>query len=345
MTRLTCIAAALFGLAGCDDEVVGFADSPGSSTGATVSSISSSTTAADSSTSSSDDTSVVASSTGMPEDGLPDYVAYGFEAGVAVSHNDGEDWVDIPELVDMPRREGLTRGEDRIVLVGGDRSAVTIDGLAWDVQPFEAPGYARDVAYGSGGFASVGLEHLAWSYDGQTWSDVRGEQASFDLVAVAHGDDRFVAVGVDHIATSDNGQDWISTPVVGEKLHSVVFGNGRFVAIGELGRILETRDGVDILRDEASGLSGLGTLRLCDDQFVTAASGRYWLSPQAEVWTELTSIESGTFACSGTSWAMANANGLFWGPELGSFNVVHTAESVFYEVEFTDSLRSEKQSP
>lgn len=333
--RLTCLAAALLTLAACDDEVVGFADGPGSSTGATISTTSNTGTTGPDASTSSDGGASSSSSSGGLEDGLPDYVAYGFEAAVAVSFEDGETWIDAPELAEMPRREGLARGEERIVLVGGDRSAVTVDGLAWDVQSFEVPGYARAVVYGSGGFASVGLDHLAWSDDGQTWSDASDEQPSFDLVAVAYGDDRFVAVGVDHIATSANGQDWTLTPVVGEKLRSVVFGDGRFVAIGELGRILETQDGLDVLRDEPSGMTGLGTLRFCEDTFVIGASGRYWRSPDADAWTEVMAIGEGAFACSGTSWVVAKTEGLFWGAELGGFDAAHTAESVLYEVEFT----------
>lgn len=334
MTRLLCVVAVSLGLVACDDEVVGFADAAGSgsSTGAQVGSTS--TTDAEPSTSSSDDTSAESSSGGVSEDVLPHYVAYGFEAGVAVSFDDGEAWTDAPELTDMPVREALARGEERIVLVGGDRSAVTVDGAAWDVRPFEVNGYARGVAYGSGGFASVGLEHLAWSNDGEVWSDTRGGQTGMDLVAVAYGDDRFVAVGVDQIATSQDGQDWTLTPVEGEKLRFVVFGNGRFVAIGELGRILETQDGVNVLRDEASGFEGLGGLRFCDDEFVIGASGRYWLSPDAEAWTEVLSIGQGAFACSGTSWVVAKPDGLYWAAELRGFDAVHTAKNVFYEVEF-----------
>ena len=336
MTRPAWLAAGLLCFAACDDEVVGFADAAGSSTGGEISSNSStSTIGPDASTSSSDDTSTAGSSSGDLENGLPDYVAYGFEAGVAVSFEDGEVWIDAPELADMAVREGLARGEERIVLVGGDRSAVTVDGLAWEVQPFEVPGYARDVAYGSGGFASVGLDHLGWSDDGQTWSDSRGGELSFDLVAVAYGNDRFVAVGVDQIATSDDGQDWTLTPVVGEKLRSIVFGDGRFVAVGELGRIVETQDGLVVLRDESSGLTGLGHIRFCEDSFVIGGSARYWRSPDAAAWTELESIGEGAFACSGTSWVVPKEQGLFWAAQLRGFDAVHTAESVFYEVEFT----------
>lgn len=332
MTRVASLAAGLLCIAACDDEVVGFANGSGSSTGAEASS---STTGLDPSTSSGNEMSTGASSSGVLEDGLPDYVAYGFEAGVAVSFEDGEAWVDVPELADMPVREGVARGEERIVLVGGNRTATTVDGFGWDVQPSDVPGYARDVAYGSGGFASVGLDHLAWSDDGQSWSDSRGGLPSFDLVAVAYGDERFVGVGVDQIATSDDGQDWTLTPVVGEKLRSVVFGGGRFVAVGELGRILETEDGIVVLRDEPSGMTGLGNIRFCEDSFVIGGSARYWRSQDAAVWTELESIGNGAFACSGTSWVVPKPEGLFWAAQLGPFDVAHTAESVFYEAEFT----------
>lgn len=332
MTRLACVVAMTLGLLGCDDEVVGFADGGGGSStsgssGAELSTSSSTTgTLAESSSS---------SSGAVVEEGLPDYVAYGFETGVAVSFEDGEAWTDIPELAGVAAHEAVARGEDRIVLVGADQSAMTVDGLTWEVNPFGVPGYARSVAYGSGGFASVGLDHMAWSEDGQTWSDTLGPVVDLDLVALAYGGGRFVAVGVDQIAMSEDGQDWTVTAAPGEKLFALVFGDGRFVAIGEAGRILETQDGVTILRDEASGLAGLGGIRFCDDTFVVGGAERYWLSPDADAWTEVISIGQGAFACSGTSWVVAKAEGLFWAPELGVFDMAHTAKSVFYEVEFT----------
>ncbi len=335
MTRLLCVVAVSLGLAACDDEVVGFADMADSSSSTGVQVGNTSTTGAQPSTSGSDDTSSASSSDGGLHDGLPHYVAYGFEAGVAVSFDDGQTWTDAPELADMPAREALARGEDRVVLVGGQRSARTLDGMAWDVRPLDVDGYARAVAYGSGGFASVGLDHLAWSQDAEVWSDTRGGQTGMDLVAVTYGEDRFVAVGVEHIATSQDGQDWTLTPVTGEKLRSVVFGDGRFVAVGELGRILETQDGVSVLRDEASGLVGLGTLRVCDDVFVIGGSARYWTSPDAQAWTEVLSIGDGAFACSGTSWVVPKPDALYRAAEPRDFAPVHTAKSVFYEAEFT----------
>lgn len=334
MTRLACVVGLTIGLVGCDDEVVGFAEmgAGGSSTqgptGSTGTSLSTSgSTGGPSESSSGSDTMVEAS--------LPDYVAFGFEAGIAVSFDDGQAWTDIPALPGVVAQEAVVRGEDRIVLVGADQSAVTFDGLGWEVNPFGFTGYARGVAAGAGGFASVGLDHLAWSEDGQTWIDTRAAEDSFDLVAVAYGGGRFVAVGVDQLATSEDGQTWTLTEIVGEKLRSVVFGDGRFVAVGELGRILETQDGVTALRDEASGLSGLGALRICDDAFVIGSSERYWLSPDAEAWTEVMSVGDGAFACSGTSWVVAKAEGLFWAPELAGFDAAHTAKTVFYTVEFT----------
>ncbi|MBV1858789.1 MAG: hypothetical protein KUG77_10285 [Nannocystaceae bacterium] len=323
----------MLGVSGCDDEVVGFAEvtNDGASTGVATAS-----TGPEPSASSSTGLSLEDSSSGLAaQDGLPDYVAYGFEAGLAVSFEDGEAWTDVPALGEMPLREAMVRGEDRIVVVGGDRSATTLDGFAWDVSAFDVSGYARAVAYGSGGFVSVGFDHFAWSEDGQTWSDARGDLMGLDLVALAYGGGRFVAVGIDQVVTSENGQDWSATEAVGEKLTSVVFGDGRFVAVGELGRILETQDGVTILRDEASGLAGLGTIRFCDDTFVIGTANRYWLSPDADDWTEVASAGDGAFACSGTSWVLAKLEGLFWAPELGVFSPAHTAKSVFYEVEFT----------
>ncbi|MCR9162437.1 MAG: hypothetical protein ACE37F_19630 [Nannocystaceae bacterium] len=311
----------------CDDEVIGFDETGGGSTEAAVSegaaSVASETDSTGSSTS---EGTLESSSTGIGEDpplGPPQYVAYGREAGLAVSYDDAQTWVDVPEPAGMIEREDLARGEERIVLVGGADTAVTFDGVSWEHADVDGLGYIRGVAYGSGGFVSVGLDHLAWSWDGLAWDDVREGSTDFDLVDVAYADDRFVAVGVGQMATSQNGQEWTFTTIGGPKLTSIAFGDGRFVAVGEEGRIIETQDGLTLLRDASSGFLNLGELHFCDDSFVVTDSGGFLVSPDADAWESLETPNDGNFACSGSTYVLAKTEGLFRSVQLGALDAVH----------------------
>lgn len=254
---------------------------------------------------------------------------------MAISRDDGLSWQDVNALADMSNLEGAVRGEDVVVLVGGANSATTTDGESWTVHAVDGLGYARDVAYGAGGFASVGLDHLAWSEDGETWQDARGGSTEFDFVAVAYGEGRFVAVGVNQIATSTNGQEWTVTNAPGEKLHTVAYGAGRFVAVGEQGRLVETVDGVDLVRDEQTSMSNLGELRYCNDSFAIGAAGAFWFSPDGQDWNEVLTGSQGAFACSGSSWVIVKDEGLFHGPAVTGLTLAHTPPEVLSRAEFT----------
>lgn len=333
--RRALVCAALV-VVGCDDEVVGFAQSSETSGGSTSTDVATSEGTSSSGEGSSSTTAAESSSsTGSLQQGLPDFIAYGREAGLALSFDDGASWQDSDALDAMPFREGAVRGEERLVVVGGEHSAVTTDGGAWTISPPLGLGYARDVEYGSGGFAAVGLDHLAWSSDGESWDDARGGATGFDLLAVAYGNERFVAVGVDQMATSTDGQAWTTTAIPGEKLHAVAFGAGRFVAVGETGRIVETTDGETLVQDTPSGMGSLGEVHYCTDRFAIGADGMFWFSDDAATWTEAATGSQGAFACSGSSWVIVKDEGLFHGPAVQGLMLAHTPPQVLFEAEFT----------
>jgi hypothetical protein len=268
-------------------------------------------------------------------DGPPKYVAYGREGGLAVSYDDGETWADVPDPEGMLEREDLTRGEERIVLVGGADTAVTLDGINWEHADVDGLGYMRGVAYGSGLFVTVGLNHLAWSSDGLSWEDASGGSTKFDFVDVAFGGGRFVAVGVGQMATSENGQNWTVTTIGGAKLTSITFGDGRFVAVGEEGRIIETQDGETLLRDASTEFIDFGELHFCEDEFVVTHAGEFLVSPDADGWGSSATPNDGSFACVGSTYVMAKADGMFRSLQLGALDLTHVPEQLLSRVHAT----------
>lgn len=331
--RRSVLVLLLLGAGGCDDEIVGF-DSGSTGMDETLGSTSVPDPTTTSITTDSDD-SGSSSSGDVPALGFPRWVAYGFYAGIAVSHDDGETWMDVPDIEGMEVQEDLARGEDWVVMVGGFDAARSADGISWEHVDVDL-GYARAVVYGSGGYASVGQNHIAWSWDGVTWEDARGGVSDVDLVEIAYAEGRFVAVGVGVLATSENGVDWTITDIGGEKLHSVTYGSGRFVAVSEMGRIVETADGVTVLRDAASGLGGFGEIAFCHQEFVVGGADRFWVSPDAEAWTEVFLSNQGTLGCNDTAYIIPKDEGIFRSPVLDQLELVHVPAQPLGWVRSTD---------
>ena len=132
--------------------------------------------------------------TGEEPSPLPDYVAVGFNQHIIASFDRGRTWETFEgnggpdDLL-----EGVARGPDRIVAVGGDFSFVTIDGRQWD-QATSFLGYARAIVYGEDAWWSGPLDPRgvpdALQTDGTPngWHvlQVEGTRASVDYRAAGH---------------------------------------------------------------------------------------------------------------------------------------------------------------
>jgi len=126
----------------------------------------------------------------------------------------------------------------------------------------------------------------------------------------------------DNSPHSEDGHSWALTEVGGEKLTSIAYGDGRFVAVGGLGRVLETADGLTVLRDELTGRD-FGDLHVCGEAFVAGGPGRFWTSADAQAWDEVLLSNEGAFACSEGVYVVAKREGLYRSVGLGSLDQVH----------------------
>ena len=141
-------------------------------------------------------------------------------------------------------------------VVAGDNGAVTTspDGVTW-TRGTGIPNthFPRAIAHSGTRYAVVGLAVAgatvratgAYSDDGNTWTVATFPAGVGSLNALAYGAGRFVAVGeTGRIYQSTDGATWTEgTSPVTNPLRAVAYADGLFVATGDAGRILTSADG------------------------------------------------------------------------------------------------------
>jgi hypothetical protein len=141
---------------------------------------------------------------------------------------------------------------------GNNLIAATKDGEKWQAGQLEAKyvKYFRGLTFGKDFFlalggdpGSVGLSKpfVAKSEDGQKWGELKDIPGKHILRRAVWGNDRFVAVGDrGRRATSPDGFEWKDAENVKaiDTLVDVAFGKGLFVGVGLHGLRMTTEDGV-----------------------------------------------------------------------------------------------------
>ncbi|HYF92779.1 MAG TPA: S-layer homology domain-containing protein [Symbiobacteriaceae bacterium] len=166
----------------------------------------------------------------------------------------------------------------RWVAVGySGKVATSTDGTSWVVQ---APGGLGniwyDVAYGAGVFVAPEANGAQmWvSADGLTWSTV--DLPGNTLNGLVYGGGRFVAVGLDGAyAVSADGSTWTtgSLNTSGVNLWEVAYGNGVYVAAGDAGSIYTSPDGLSWTARTSGTTDGLYGAAYGNGTFVVSGTG------------------------------------------------------------------------
>jgi len=189
--------------------------------------------------------------------------------------------------------EAVTYGEGRFVLVADDgTAATTTNGNQWTLtldSPTSNPLYG--VAYGNNLFVAVGyLGTILTSPDGSHWSlQTNTILASRTLSGVAWGCNQFVAVGDGGwIMRSPDATNWVSSgSATINPLYSVIYANGRFIATGAQGTIIETAAAVTPQLAAARLANGSVQITV---QGVPNTSYALWVSSDLVHWTQLVTV-------------------------------------------------------
>ena len=150
----------------------------------------------------------------------------------------------------------IAYGNNRFVAGGGDgKMAYSADGVNWTAVTDSTLTYSiNSIAYGNNKFVVGGsFGEMATSSDGVTWTAVADRILDDfpSINGIAYGGGRFVAVRDDSkIAYSANGASWTAvadskfpaTHTIGDydfpyPINAIAYGNGRFVAVGDDGKM------------------------------------------------------------------------------------------------------------
>ena len=174
--------------------------------------------------------------------------AAGGAGGAILASRDGKRWkVAVPPGAE--KIHCITYGGGKFVAVGASgRHLWSRDGFHWKDDVAESFG-VYGLSSGNNRTIAVGVfGRRAWKKGSGPWRSLAGRSTSW-LGSVAFGNGRFVAVGQSPFgvhgrrAWTKDGRTWFDDTVAGRGYNEIVFGGGRFVAVGVYGRRTWTLDG------------------------------------------------------------------------------------------------------
>ncbi len=186
----------------------------------------------------------------------------------------------------------LAAGQGHQVLVNGDETLVSTDGLRWEKHA--GPPYQNGLAFANGLFVVTTFLGEVWtSGDGRAWflrhtvpPATSGELRP--LNSAAGGQGQIIAVGDDGtIVRSTDGQTWTTAnATTTRKLRDVIFNGTEWLVTGNDGVLLTSPNGVTWTDRRAGRTRDLYGIIFTNQQFVAVGyEGTVLTSPDALTWT------------------------------------------------------------
>ena len=188
---------------------------------------------------------------GTPNLSVPEARGGAGQASSILTSSDGVNWVGHSPGTDFGIF-GVAFGKGRFVAVGGLAIMSSSDGVGWTREALAPANLAR-ITYGDGLFVATGaFATIMTSRDGVRWAvtapgNLDALNPMNEIDAVAYGNGRFVAVGQLRgiTLTSLDGISWTGrTTGTSGGLRGVACGQGLFVAVGREGAVATSPDGV-----------------------------------------------------------------------------------------------------
>ncbi len=193
---------------------------------------------------------------------------------------------------------GVAYANGGFMAVGASGAVLTSpDGLVWSPRSAPVGGSGNnlsDVAYASGRWVTSVTNGAGVFYsdnDGASWTAASANAGS-GTRAILHDGTQFVLVGVKHVSTSPNGTSWTlrNTSTNGSSLHEVVYGNGRYIAVGASSAFATSTDAVawSSGRMAESGFLNMAGVAYGRGLFVAVGGTRIQTTIDGSSWDSLT---------------------------------------------------------
>jgi photosystem II stability/assembly factor-like uncharacterized protein len=248
--------------------------------------------------------------TGHPDLHAIDYAANKFVAvgdgGIVVTSTNGKTWIRQNLIAGSPDIHAICYGNGKFVAVGDDGNyAYSTNGINWTKPgPIADHPNLRGICHGE--WQESGTKQLfvavadngtiVTSMDGTAWGDKKTIEGVSNLQGIAHGEWQetsgsppttttkhlFVAVGNGGtIVTSTNGDsDWtlVTGVITTNNLHAITHAGDKFVAVGDMGTILYSADGVTWTspftdKTPSPTTNDLHAIAYAGDKFVAVGNG------------------------------------------------------------------------
>jgi trimeric autotransporter adhesin len=132
----------------------------------------------------------------------------------------------------------------RFIAVGNGQILSSMDGVEWSF-PYYGPSLdLYDIAHDGQTWAAVGGSGTILVSTNEVDFGVASSGTTLPLYGITHGNGMWVACGSGPIVRSSNGIDWMVSNA-GARLWSIAFGNGRFVAVGDAGKVFVSTNAID----------------------------------------------------------------------------------------------------
>jgi len=199
------------------------------------------------------------------------------------------------------------------------------------------------VTYGNNKFVAGGNNRMAYSTNGTTWIDASGADYTFNGFGLVKGityGSQFVAVGYNNsggvINYSSDGTSWysVTTTTFGtSNINDVAYDGGRYVAVGENGKMAYSTNGTTwtAVGDSTFDTSTIYGITYAAGKFVAVgASGKMTYSTNGTTWTAVTD-STFTSTINGITYGGASGKEKFiavGSDGSGSYQIAYSADGV-----------------
>jgi len=207
---------------------------------------------------------------------------------------DGETWQELP--VNVEEKDSIACGNNNFVILRRNGKILTsTDGQEW-VEKYSLPeGVFYAVTYNENKFVAIGEYTkkiipgiinrrqyvLMTSQDGDNWllQDIENSDVFNDIhpiKGIAWSGKKYVIVGGFNdyiILSSEDGSIWNEIKV-DAPINDVAYGNGMFVAVGSVGVIMSSNDGIHWVKRDKAVMFDFCNIIWQDNRFIAAGSNR-----------------------------------------------------------------------